>query len=211
MVPDPTLGPRGCAARSQGFPAQPRTTGGIRVSRGRCPSAQARVWAPQVQTPRAGVVGRLRAGNPVPIPGAGCRPKARPIPLPSRRPQAAPDSARARNRLRRPARRPPASAPPQLRPRPRRPTAPGPAPRPLGPRPRARACAVAAGAVGSPARTAGSTGRRQPSHPQRGPGPRPPPGLGPPGQAWRRQPSPGPVPGSAVARRARAARPPARS
>lgn len=105
---------------------------------------------------------------------------------------------------------PPPQAPPQRAHRP----SPGPAPQLHGPRPRACACAVAAGAVGSPARTAGtagSAGRRYPLSPAAPTRPSPAAGVGPPGQGWRRRPSPGPVPGSAVARRARAARPPAPS
>lgn len=101
----------------------------------------------------------------------------------------------------------PTQAPPQKAHR----SSPGPAPQLLRPRPRACACAVAAGAVGSPARTAGSAGRRYLFSPAARTRLSPAAGVGPPGQGWRRRPSPGRVPGSAVARRARAARPPAPS
>lgn len=74
-TPEPTLGTPGCPSRSLARPAQPRATGWIPAPRGRCQSAQARDWAPQVQTPRLGV-GRQRAENRVRVLGAGGEPEA---------------------------------------------------------------------------------------------------------------------------------------
>lgn len=127
-------------------------------------------------------------------------------PLPRLIPVPSPKSFRRRPRHRRPhlPRPRPAchSQAPPHRPHPLGPAphrAPPHRPHPAGPRrqvpprcqPRVRACAVAAGAVGSRARTAGDRWGHSFSGLLRGPGCRPPPGLGPPGPRMEAAAEPG--------------------